>query len=147
MTEITPTITLKQQFKNNLIAIISIIVAISSLAYNTWRNEATEYNRNVRTSSFEILMSLAQLQRLTDHAFYGDNPDKYDVIEGWSYVLYVQDLSITVSPKVKNQTDRLHKTWTVNWQQMKESKQSNEAINASIEQTRRLVLAELQQLN
>lgn len=141
------TSTIKQQLSNNSIAIVSIIVAITSLAYNTWRNEATEYNRNVRTSSFQILMSLAELQLLTDQAFYGDNPSKYDPIEGWSYVLYVQDLAETVSPEVKTYTDTLHKTWTDHWQVMKNNKQSNEAINVSIEKTRELVLAELKKLN
>ena len=53
--------TLRQQLRDNAVALISLAVAISSLSYNTWRNERTEANRNVRTATFELLMRLADL--------------------------------------------------------------------------------------
>ena len=43
--------TLRQQLRNNSVALISLVVALTSLAYNTWRNERTEHNRNIRTAS------------------------------------------------------------------------------------------------
>jgi len=36
---------IRGQIKNNLLAIISLVVAFSALGYNTWRNELTEHNR------------------------------------------------------------------------------------------------------
>lgn len=48
--------TIRQQLRNNAVALISLAVAIGSLGYNTWRNERTEHNRNVRTAAFELLM-------------------------------------------------------------------------------------------
>lgn len=40
---------------STLISVISLIIAISALGYNTWRNELTEHNRNIRASGFEAL--------------------------------------------------------------------------------------------
>ncbi|OUS23309.1 hypothetical protein A9Q98_15680 [Thalassotalea sp. 42_200_T64] len=137
---------LKQQIQNNLIAIISIFIAVSSLAYNTWRNEQTEYNRNVRTSSFQILMSLAELQLLVDHAFYNEDKEKGDPIKGWSYVLYVQGLAQTVSPEVKHNAEQLKKIWEKNWQLMHQQQSQNDAISQSIKVLRLEVLATLQSL-
>ncbi|WOH37449.1 hypothetical protein RI844_19140 [Thalassotalea fonticola] len=139
-------ISIKQQVQNNLIAIISIVIAITSLAYNTWRNEQTEFNRNVRTSSFQILMSLAELQLLVDSAFYNAVENNADPIKGWRHVLYVQDLAQTVSPKVKTDADNLHQVWTEHWQLMDEQENSNKQINLAIESNRQLVLSTLQGL-
>jgi hypothetical protein len=33
---------LRQQLRNNLVALISLAVALGGLSYNTWRNERTE---------------------------------------------------------------------------------------------------------
>ncbi len=56
---------LLEQIKNNLLAVISLFVAFSALGYNTWRNEQTEYNRNIRTAGFEMLLHIGELQRIT----------------------------------------------------------------------------------
>ena len=138
--------TIAQQIKNNLIAIISMAIAVSSLAYNTWRNEQTEYNRNIRTSSFEILMSLAELQLLVDYAFYSESSDKHDPIKGWSYVLYVQDLSQAVSTSTVQQADALHTVWSDHWQDMEKQEASAKAINKVIDDNRRQILVTLKSL-
>ncbi len=36
---------LTEQIKRNQLAIISLVVALIALGYNTWRNELTEENR------------------------------------------------------------------------------------------------------
>lgn len=46
----------KDQLQRNLVAIISLFIAVSSLGYNTWRNDKTEYNRNQRLASLEVLL-------------------------------------------------------------------------------------------
>jgi len=56
---------IRQQLRNNAVALISLAVAISSRAYNAWRNERTARNRNVRTAAFEVLMRAADLERVT----------------------------------------------------------------------------------
>ena len=41
-------VSLKEQFRRNMVALISLVIAITSLGYNTWRNEASEANRTQR---------------------------------------------------------------------------------------------------
>jgi hypothetical protein len=50
-----------RQLQRNLIAIISLAFAMTGLAYNTWRNEQTEENRNIREATFEVLVRLGDL--------------------------------------------------------------------------------------
>lgn len=59
-----------EQLRRNTVALISLVVAISSLSYNTWRNEATEENRNLRVAAFEILLKLGELQQVVFHSHY-----------------------------------------------------------------------------
>jgi len=42
------------QLRNNSLSIISLVIAISALSYNTYRNELTEVNRNIRSAGFEV---------------------------------------------------------------------------------------------
>ena len=46
---------LRGQLKNNLIAIVSLSIAVSSLFYAVWRNDRSEVNRNIRAAAFEVL--------------------------------------------------------------------------------------------
>ncbi len=41
-------ISIRRQIHNNAVALIGIVIAVSALAYNTWRNETTEEQRNIR---------------------------------------------------------------------------------------------------
>ena len=84
---------MKEQIQRNLLAIISLAVAISALGYNTWRNETTEENRNTRLASFEILVQLGKLQIITDHAHYGKDSNTGNPITGWGHVAMIDDLS------------------------------------------------------
>lgn len=45
------TLTIREQFRRNAVALISLAIAVTSLGYNTWRNEASEHNRNQRVIS------------------------------------------------------------------------------------------------
>lgn len=51
-------------------AIVSLTVALSGMAYNTWRNEKSELNSNVRTADFEILLEIGELQRVVFFSHY-----------------------------------------------------------------------------
>jgi hypothetical protein len=55
------------QIRRNAVALISLIIAVSSLSYNTWRNEKTEDNRNQRLAAFEVLLKLNELQQVICH--------------------------------------------------------------------------------
>ncbi|QBY05240.1 hypothetical protein E2K93_12990 [Thalassotalea sp. HSM 43] len=145
MTSNNKTQSFGQQIKQHMIAIISMIIAITSLSYNTWRNEVTEHNRNVRTSSFEILKSLADLQLLVDSAYYDKTP--LDNIRGWRFVLYINDLSKTVNVAVESDAAQLHNLWGDHWQHLETKSDSNEQVNKAIEEVRSEVLSTLNELD
>ena len=52
--------TLREQIRSNSVALISLSVALIALSYNTWRNETTESQRNIRQASFRVLVSLGE---------------------------------------------------------------------------------------
>jgi hypothetical protein len=58
--------TLRQQLRSNAVALTSLLIALTSLGYNTWRNEHTEHNRNIRAAAFEILTKLALRSRQSE---------------------------------------------------------------------------------
>lgn len=55
--------TFRKQFRHRSVALISLAVSLAGLAYNTWRNELTAANRNVRTAGAELLLTLAGLEQ------------------------------------------------------------------------------------
>jgi hypothetical protein len=61
---------MRRQIRDNLIALISVVIALSALGYNTWRNERTERNRNVRVAGIEILREIGSLQQIIFYAHY-----------------------------------------------------------------------------
>ena len=63
-------IRLRDQLQRNSVALISLAIAISSLGYNTWRNEASEHNRNQRVVSIEVLRNIGELQQVVYHSHW-----------------------------------------------------------------------------
>src|SRR5438874_10732213 len=102
-----PMTSLRQQLRDNAVALISLLVALGSLAYNTWRNERTEHNRNVRTAAFELLTRLAELERVVFLAQYDRDVAGGNPRTGWTYVLVIRDLSAVVPPPVPAQAAEL----------------------------------------
>ena len=39
---------MREQLRSNMVGLISLVIALSALGFNTWRNELTERNRNIR---------------------------------------------------------------------------------------------------
>ena len=133
--------TLLQQIHRNLLAVISLVIAISALAYNTYRNELTEDNRNRRAAGFSMLQELSELQLLIDYAHYDKDTVKGNPIAGWGHLLYLKDMSYLVSGEVVVETEALTKVWGLEWQTVRDDEASNQrvtaAINALREQVRR----------
>ena len=107
---------LREQLRNNAVALVSLVVALGSLAYNTWRNERTEHNRNIRTAGFELLTKLAELERVVFLAQYDRDTQGGNPRTGWTYVLVIRDLSELVPEDVPGQAANLRKVWAENWE-------------------------------
>ena len=131
--------TLLQQMHRNLLAIISLVVAMTALGYNTYRNELTEENRNIRFAGFSILQELSELQLLIDYAHYDKDTVKGNPITGWGHLLYVKDMSYLVSDEVVSETEALIKVWGHEWQTVRNDEESNQRVTAGINDLRELI--------
>jgi len=59
---------MRNQLRDNMVALISLIIALSALGYTTWRNELTERNRNIQDAGFELLAQIGSLQQMMSAA-------------------------------------------------------------------------------
>jgi len=136
-----------KRIRENIIALISVLIAVSALFYSTWRLEVTEENRNIRIASFESLRTLTDLQLLIDYAYYDKDAERGNPIKGWSYVIYVNDLSETISPDVKIKSDKLYQSWQEHWKNISTQTEAQKAITSIIAQTRESILAAMKSLD
>lgn len=123
----------KMQIKQNLLAILSIAIAISALAYNSWRNELSEENRNYRAAGFEIMREAAHLQYLIDSTTYASDKNKEDPINGWVKVNLIVSLSKLMMPEILEHAVKLKDTWRNNWSLLGESELANQQITKANE--------------
>lgn len=124
----------------NLLAIISLLIALASLSYNTWRNDVTEHNRNQRAAGFALLQELAALQLLVDHLTYSDDHQKGDTIAGWTRVIFIGDLAHLTSNKVDEGARNLRTQWGADVGRLESSEEANKAMSRSIESLRQETL-------
>jgi hypothetical protein len=125
-----------EQIRRNAVALISLVVAISSLSYNTWRNEATEDNRNLRFAAFEILLKLGELQQVVFHVHYDKDFDKGNPRIGWAYVLTINDLARVLPDIVQDSTAGLLQAWGANWETLADSPVSLDIVMQALDTTR-----------
>ena len=135
--------TIKSQIARHSVALISLVVALSSLAYNTWRNEQTEENRNIRTARIELLLKLGELDRVVFYSHYDQDQDRGSPRSGWAYALIIRDLgSIMLEPASGSSTE-LIEIWQQNWSGLGSDDLAASSISDSIDRTRTDVLAVL----
>lgn len=135
------------QIRRNSVALISLVVALSSLAYNTWRNEQTESNRNIRVAGIELLLKLGELEKVVFFAHYDKDREAGNPRSGWAFALTIRDLgSLTLEP-ARSSTAALVRVWQENWSGLGTSEQSASRISESIDATRRDVLRVLAELD
>jgi hypothetical protein len=125
------------QVRRNFVAIISLTVALTGLAYNTWRNEQTEYNRNQRFASFMVLTKLNELQEFVFYRRYDPELEaKGDSIKGWTYVLTIHDLTQVLPEPFRANADKLSVTWDLNWEEIENDPKHADAILAELDKMR-----------
>ena len=126
-----------EQLRRNAVALISLVVAITSLSYNTWRNEASEHNRNQRLVSIEVLRNLGELQQVVFHLHYDQELDMLiNPRTGWAIVLTVNDLAMVLEEPLPETAENLRSVWDDNWSKLGDDDASVEAIIAALEATR-----------
>jgi len=102
------------QIKINIVAICSVLVALSGLAYNTWRNEKTEINRNVRVAAFETLKNLGEAQIVVEYAHFKKDRKLGDPVQGWGRMIYIKDLAQVLPAPGPAEAEQLWNAWRDN---------------------------------
>jgi hypothetical protein len=121
-----------QQIHTNAVAIISMVVAVSSLFYSAWRHEVTEDQRTVRQAGFEILHNLGELQTIADQVHFEGDTLQGNPIAGWGKVLAIRDLSKLMPPSTLKHNENLFTAWEKNWDGLGKTQTSNERITIAI---------------
>jgi len=135
------------QLRRNTVALISLVVAISSLSYNSWRNEKNEENHTRRVAAFEVLLKLGQIQQLVFHLHYDqDDSDQGNPRTGWAYVMVVHDLSTLLGPSVMDAADELLSRWAQHWEGLGTEQSSADEILLCIDDFRDRILGLLKSL-
>ncbi|GGC79935.1 hypothetical protein [Undibacterium terreum] len=135
-----------QQVRRNHLALLSLLVALSALFYNTWRNESTEANRNVRAAEFEMLKSLAELQQVIDYAHFRMDKQRGDPTRALTLILQINDLGTLTPPAVKTASENLLAAWRKNGDKVMDSLDAASAMSEEVLNTRRTVLESLRSL-
>lgn len=144
-------ITIRKQIHTNAVALISLFVAISTLTYNTWRNETSEEQRNIRHAAFRVLENLGELQQIVDFRYYYlpfDKPGDREGdlrIRGFGNAATIHDLMMLMPSPAPQAGVNLHQLWLEQFVSLDEldstGKHSAEATEAEQNLTRAIRLA------
>ena len=136
-----------EQLRTNAVAIISLIVALSGLGYNTWRNESTESNKNIREAGFFMMQELTELQEVVLYARFDRDDDRGDIKSGWSHVLAVKDISYAMPEPVQQDAIALSVAWQQNVQGIASHQdQSYQQIDLAIDTIKKQIVDAINEL-
>ena len=136
-----------RQIKINIVAIASIIVAVSGLLYNTYRNERTERNHIVRTAAFETLKNLGEAQIIVEYAHFKKNRQLGDPVQGVGRAMLIRDLAQALPPPAPADAERLWVAFRDNADKVENETQAMIAITDEIQRLRLTCLEILESLH
>jgi len=139
--------TIRQQLRDNAVALVSLLVALSALGYNTWRNEQTEANRNVRAAGFEMIRELGSLQQVVFYSHFAAGDERGDSRMGWADVLTIGDLARVMPEDVAGSADRLRETWQRDFAALGADEVAHVRIDGAIDDLRARTLETLRRLD
>lgn len=154
---------IREQFRANAVALVSIAIAIVALGYNTWRNETTETQRNVRHAAFRVLESLGELQEIADTRYYylpfetANVSEGTSRIRGFGTVTMVRDLTGVMPDPAGQAGAELHDLWLQHFLELhrvtddgrhtSSATQAEQQLTDAIRETRSAVLEVLSRLD
>lgn len=136
-----------EQVRNNAVALISLVIALTALGYGTWRNERTEENRNLREAGFALLSEIGSLQQVVFYAHYNPGDARGDARLGWAEVLTIQDLAALLPAPVGRDAALLREAWQAGWDGLGTSDEDHARIDAAIDRLRQATLFSLRGLD
>jgi len=147
----------RSQLKRHSVALISLLIALTSLGYNTWRNETSELHRNWRQAAFQITVEVNELQQIVLYRryFHGreDHPfvplrDAETWIGGWGKVTSIRDLTSLLPEPLPERGEALFETWQIHAGNLDGDRaaEAEHALIDALDETRQSVLRLIEQL-
>jgi hypothetical protein len=128
---------IRDRIREDAIALISLLLALTSVIYGTWRDEQTERNRNIRAATFQILTKLADFERTVFLAHYDRDMANGNPRIGWTDVIVIHDLASVAPAPLETKASLLREAWRDNWEHLdSEDDTSVDHIEAAIEDLR-----------
>ena len=137
----------REQLRRNAVALISLFVAVSSLSYNTWRNEESEHNRNQRLGAFEILEKVGEFEQVVWNVHYDMNVSGGTPRTGWALVRTISDVAVIMDAPIPEKAESLHAVWAMHESGLGQQEASVEAIKLAAEELRYAARMRLQALD
>jgi hypothetical protein len=137
---------MREQLRNNMVALISLVIALSALGYNTWRNERTERNRNVRAAGFELLTEIGSLQQIIFYAHFAEGDQRGDPRMGWADMLTINDLAALMPVAVIRDAGELRTVWQADAAGLTDDDDAYRRIDEAIDALRQATLESLRNL-
>jgi hypothetical protein len=135
-------------WRQQWLALFSLVIALFGLGYNTYRNETSEQQRNVRDAGFYLLQEVSELQQLADTRFFGRDLSARNRIAIWSRVSMARDIAGLVSADAQAQAASLHQTWTLEEPAFdKGDPEAEKRVASTIQALRRQVVVDLMRLD
>lgn len=151
---------IREQLHRHAVALISLVIAVGSLGYNTWRNETTEAQRNTRHAAFRVLESLGELQQVADYHYYfvdsegASSGDQW--LRGWGQVTLVRDLTMVMPGNAPQSGLAMYELWESRFSMLDdrdagghrtpEAMTAKDEIIQGIEETRQSIIKVLRSL-
>lgn len=153
-----------RQISNHSVALISLALAATSLGYNTWRNDTTEIQRNLRQASFQVLVDLGELNQVVLYRRYfhaQEQPERGEPqadarlddargwVSGWGKVTMIRDLTSFMPEPLPHQGAELFAAWQTYAAQLNaaETERRDQASTAILTQIETLRTAMVQQID
>ena len=118
------------------LAYYQLNLAVTSLSYNTWRNERNEVNNNMRTAAFELLATLSGLKALVYLGHYDHDTERGDPRIGWAYVVTLNHLGELLPEPMPEKTRHLKQAWGDSWEGIGSLQPDVDRIDAAIDELR-----------
>ena len=138
--------TIRSQVRVNAVALLSLLVALSSFSYTAWRTERSEDNRTKRQAAFQLLTTLGQMQEIVYHAHYDHDAQRGNPRTGWVFVQTINDFSTAMPPPVQEHARRLLASWRDHWEGLGVRDADADAISDALDACRESVVVSLKSL-
>lgn len=137
----------KQLKAYQITTIVTILLTLVGFSYNVWRLEKTEINSNIRTSSFELIKQLGELEQIIYYAHYDKDTKQGSPRKGWVKVIIINDLCLVAQNMLENKAANLKTVWSQNWKNIENDPQAVKNVIDAIEELRLKIQVVLRNLN